>query len=204
MKKNKPSWIIAFTLLVPFGVLIFILGSKINQIYVRQKQAATIPIQQEILATFDTQKESLGFPIRLKIPKINLVATIEYVGLTASEEMDIPKSTINVGWFALGPRPGEKGSAVIDGHFNGENGKPGVFANLYKLEKGDKLYIEDSKGQETTFSVSASRTYDPGYADDVFTLNDTAHLNLITCDGVWNESKKSYSKRLVVYTNIIY
>jgi hypothetical protein len=32
--------------------------------------------------------------------------------------------------------------------------------------------------------------------------NDKAHLNLITCDGVWDVTKKSYSKRLVVFADI--
>jgi len=28
-----------------------------------------------------------------------------------------------------------------------------------------------------------------------------AHLNLITCEGVWDKVSKSYSKRLVVFTD---
>jgi len=73
---------------------------------------------------------------------------------------------------------------------------------LYKLKKGDRLYIEDGKGKSLAFVVQESRTYDPGYADDVFSRNDGAHLNLITCDGVWDGTKKSYSKRLVVFADI--
>jgi LPXTG-site transpeptidase (sortase) family protein len=109
-----------------------------------------------------------------------------------------------VGWFEPGPRPGEIGSAVIAGHVDGESGEPAVFTNLYKLKEGDKLYIEDDKGGSIAFVVRESRTYDPGYADEVFIQNDNAHLNLITCDGVWDGVKKSYSKRLVVFTDITY
>lgn len=167
---------------------------------------------QNITHNLETKKQILGveaqkavhaFPVRLKIPKISVDASIEYVGITSEGVMDVPSNTLNVGWFELGTLPGEKGSAVIDGHFNGKNGEPGVFANLYQLKMGDKIYIEDDKGVSTVFIVRESRTYNPGYAEEVFSLSDTAHLNLITCDGIWDEAKKSYSKRLVVFADLI-
>ena len=99
--------------------------------------------------------------------------------------------------------PGEKGSAVISGHIDGESGEVRVFNDLHKLKKGDVLYIEDDKRITTAFVVRESRIYDPGYAEEVFSSNDSAHLNLVTCDGVWDEVKKSYTKRLVVFGDII-
>lgn len=77
-----------------------------------------------------------------------------------------------------------------------------MFANLDKLKKGDQLFIEDDKGKAITFVVREKRIYDPGYADDVFSQSDGTHLNLITCDGVWDGAKKSYNKRLVVFADI--
>jgi hypothetical protein len=44
--------------------------------------------------------------------------------------------------------------------------------------------------------------YDPGYAKDVFNGDNGDHLNLITCDGIWDADEKSYSKRLVVFADI--
>jgi LPXTG-site transpeptidase (sortase) family protein len=116
--------------------------------------------------------------------------------------MEVPSNITDVGWFNLGPRPGETGSAVISGHFNGENGEAGVFIDLYMLKKGNKLYIKDDKGITTSFEVQESRIYYPGYAEEVFSSNDTARLNLVTCDGVWDGTIKSYSKRLVVFAEI--
>ena len=156
-------------------------------------------------STFQNQivsKVSLGLPVRLIIPAINVNTKIQYVGVTPKGEMEIPSNAVDVGWFKLGSRPGEKGSAVIAGHFDGKNGEAGVFTDLYKLKKGDKLYVEDSKGTSIIFVVRESRTYDPGYADDVFSRNDGTYLNLVTCDGVWDGAKKSYSKRLVVFADI--
>jgi len=148
-------------------------------------------------------KTSLGSPVRLKIPLINVDASIEYVGITKEGEMGVPSNTLDVGWFDVGPPPGEQGSAVIAGHLDGKNGEPGVFTNLNKLKRGDKLYVEDNKGKTIGFIVRESRIYDPGYANEVFNATSGAHLNLVTCDGIWDYSQKNYTKRLVIFTDRI-
>jgi LPXTG-site transpeptidase (sortase) family protein len=153
-------------------------------------------------STIQSQIEaSPGLPVRLIIPAINVDANIQQVGITSEGDMEVPSNTVDVGWFKLGSRPGEKGSAVISGHVDGKNGEVAVFTNLDKLKKGDKLYIQDDKGTTTSFVVRESRTYTPGYAEEVFSLNDSAHLNLVTCDGVWDKNKKIYTKRLVLFTD---
>lgn len=146
---------------------------------------------------------SSGLPIRLKIPKINVDAALEYVGLTSDGAMDVPKSQDDAAWFNLGPRPGENGSAVIAGHYGWKNRKASAFDNLHKLREGDKLYIEDDKGMIISFVVRAIQRYEPNAdASDVFGSNDDkSHLNLVTCEGVWNKVFKSYSKRLVIFTD---
>ncbi len=144
-----------------------------------------------------------ALPVRLKIPKIHVDAAVEYVGLTPAGAMDVPKNPVTVAWLNLGARPGEVGSAVVSGHYGWKNGKPAAFDNLYALRKGDKIYIEDEKGATTTFVVREIRRYSPSAnAAEVFASSDgKAHLNLITCEGVWNKVEKSYSKRLVVFTD---
>lgn len=184
---RRLSLIITLTIL-SFLLLLFHLSFSANKKSVSQSQVVN--------------KASSGLPVRLIIPRINVNASIQHVGVTANKDMAVPSNTVDVGWFKLGPRPGEIGSAVIAGHFDGKNGDSGVFANLHKLKAGDKLYIKNDKGEATTFVVRESRIYNPGYAEEVFSLNDSAHLNLVTCDGVWNGNKKSYSKRLVVFADI--
>lgn len=150
-----------------------------------------------------SEKVTPGLPIRLKISRIDVDAVVKYVGITSQGAMDVPKSPVDVAWFNLGPRPGEMGSAVISGHYGWKNNMPAVFDDLYKLQKGDKLYIEDEKGVTATFVVRELRRYsDDEEAPSVFRSSDgKAHLNLITCEGVWNKTKKSYSNRLVVFTD---
>jgi sortase (surface protein transpeptidase) len=70
---------------------------------------------------------------------------------------------------------------------------------------GDTLTVLDDKGSTSTFVVRAVRSYDPtADATDVFTSNDGgAHLNIITCEGTWDQALLSYTKRLVVFTDAV-
>lgn len=151
----------------------------------------------------DQEKTTFGLPIRLKIPRIKVDAPVDQVGLTSDWAMDVPKGPADVGWFKLGPYPGENGSAVIDGHYGWSNGRAAVFDNLSKLRAGDKIYVQDEKGALATFVVSSTRRYDSKEdASDVFGANDgKSHLNLVTCDGIWNKNQQNYSKRLVVFAD---
>ncbi|MFA6393061.1 MAG: class F sortase [Candidatus Paceibacterota bacterium] len=142
-------------------------------------------------------------PVRLKIPVIKVDVAVEYVGLTLDGVMDAPKGPAEVAWYKLGTRPGEIGSAVIAGHSGWKNNKRAVFDNLNKLQKGDKIYTEDERGGVITFVVREKRLYNPNAdATDVFSSTDgKIHLNLITCEGIWDEVTKSHPSRIVVFTD---
>lgn len=145
-----------------------------------------------------------GLPVRLKIPVINVDASIEAVGLTPGGAMDVPKNPDGVGWFDLGPHPGNIGSAVIAGHYGiWKNGQETVFDNLNKLQSGDKINVLDDQGTSISFVVRESLSFDPNAdASSVFVSDDgKSHLNLITCEGTWDAASKSYSKRLVVFAD---
>jgi LPXTG-site transpeptidase (sortase) family protein len=142
-------------------------------------------------------------PIHLIIPKINVGATIEPIGLSSEGAMGVPKNPSNAAWFKLGPYPGDIGSAVIDGHFGWKDNLPAVFDRLSELQKDDLLYVKDANGITTTFVVRMVQIYrEDADASNIFTSRDgKAHLNLITCEGVWNAVNQSYSDRLVVFAD---
>jgi LPXTG-site transpeptidase (sortase) family protein len=146
-----------------------------------------------------------GHVMRLLIPRIHIDAAIESVGLTPAGAMDVPKSPDDVAWFNRGPRPGERGSAVIAGHRDWENGKVAVFYDLHMLRAGDLLIVIDDKGTSVTFVVRETRTYDND-ADtrDVFSSDSGIHLNLITCGGAWDVLKNIYTKRLVIFADVVH
>lgn len=193
-------------------IIVFIIFSVFIFYFIQQRptlvtksleQGEPTKLTEDILISPEEEQPTYGLPVRLKIPSINVDAIVEYVGLTQNGAMDIPKKYASVAWYNLGPRPGEIGNAVIDGHYGWEDGKESIFNNLYKLRKGDKLYIEDDKGEVISFVVREARRYDPeDEASAVFVSNDEkSHLNIITCEGLWNKVSKSYSKRLVVFAD---
>lgn len=169
---------------------------------VDQKGLEPLTVSASVLSR--KEKINSGVPLRLKIPEINVDAAIEQIGLTSNNAMDTPKTPDDVAWFKLGQRPGGRGSAVIAGHYGRwKNGQGSVFDNLYKLKKGSKIYVRDDKGVTFIFVVREIRNYDAkADASDVFGSSDgKAHLNLITCEGVWSQFFKSYSQRLVVFAD---
>ena len=142
-------------------------------------------------------------PMHLRIPAIEVDASVEEVGIAIDGVMDTPKVPDIAGWLKIGPRPGEEGTAVITGHFGWKNNTPAIFDDLNKLNKGDKIYVEDGKGNSVVFAVREIRIYDEKeIVPNVFSSNDgKAHLNLITCEGVWDKTMQSYSNRLVVFAD---
>jgi len=188
---------------LPLLLFIFLGFSLIFTLYNDSKMYEQVKFQNSSKQKQGVTETAQGLPIRLIIPEINVDTLIENMGVMATGVMEVPDNSVNVGWFKLGPRPGEDGSAVIAGHFDGKNGEKGVFTDLDKLKKGDKITIKDSNGASVVFIVREIRIYDPGYANNVFSASESAHLNLITCDGIWNGTKKSYDKRLVVFADFL-
>lgn len=185
-----------FIVVVPvvLAVLIFLYFNRfaVNRLATR---AQTVPFGN----AGDSQ-----LPVKIVIPKINVNARIQGVGLTKNGKMEVPEKPEDTGWYSFGKRPGEAGSAVIAGHYGVWNdGKVAVFNKINKLNSGDKILVENGDGGLVSFIVRESREYDPtADASKVFYSSDgKSHLNLITCEGVWNNDSKSYSQRLVVFAD---
>src|SRR5437763_12728670 len=98
-----------------------------------------------------------GIPVRLRIPALGLLTAIAPVGLRAGA-MDVPTNVWHVGWFHLGPRPGDVGNAVIDGHLDSTTG-PAIFLDLHNLRVGDRIYVTDRAGIERGFVVTDLHSY---------------------------------------------
>ena len=154
-------------------------------------------------------------PSRLLIPAIGINAAIEKVGIVIHSnklgdnpgDLETPtqKPWDDVGWYDAGPRPGERGSAVIDGHLDDQNGQPAVFWNLRKLHAGDEVQVVMSNEKKLTFRVSRIESYPPQAAplQDIFGNSGGIYLNLITCAGYWIQNQHQTTLRLVVYTTLV-
>ena len=153
---------------------------------------------------FPARQNKSATPLRLLIPSIQVNALIESVGVLASGDLATPTQDPwnDAGWYKAGPRPGEPGSAVLDGHLDRPGGAPAVFWNLQYMHIGETITVVKSQGASVQFHVTAIARYAPQAAplQDIFGNTSGTFLNLITCAGDWIPSQHQTTQRLVVYT----
>ncbi|MDB5254008.1 MAG: peptidase sortase [Parcubacteria group bacterium] len=145
-------------------------------------------------------------PARLSIPALGIDTKVQQVGLNIKGNMGTPNNFTDVAWYKLGPRPGEIGSAVMDGHVDNGLALQGVFKHLEDLKIGDDVYVTREDGKKLHFQVVDKATYpynDSAANETVFGKKDAARLNLVTCTGDWVAAQKTYTDRLVVFTKLV-
>lgn len=143
-------------------------------------------------------------PIKIKIPKINLVADFETpLGLGTEGEVMVPEAYEKVGYYKYGPTPGELGPAVVLGHVDSVDG-PAVFYSLGQLEVGDEIEIDREDGSTAVFEVTnMERHLQSGFpTEQVYGNIDHAGLRLITCSGIFNKGIQRYSHNLIVFAKL--
>lgn len=144
-------------------------------------------------------------PSRLIIDKLGIDTEIEYVGVDENDKMENPSGWDQVGWFGPGAPPGAPGNAVIAGHFDTDRGKPAVFFRLADLEPGDIIKVLTIFGEMLTFQVTGKEIYpyDQAPLDYIFSQSEIPRLILVTCEGLFNRSIKTYSHRIAVFSEQI-
>jgi sortase A len=155
-----------------------------------------IPLGDEVVKS---EIEKPTKPTKLEIPKIQVDAMIEAVGITRRGNMAAPASYTRVGWYKYGALPGEVGSAVLDGHLDNGLALPGVFSRLGDLLEGDDIFVTLENGDKLHYQVTERAVYDFNKkVDEVFTESDKRLLRLITCTGTWIAQYRTHDQRLVV------
>lgn len=145
-------------------------------------------------------------PLRLKIPRIGVDATVQPVGQDADGSMGSPSGPWSVGWWDQGYRPGEDGSAVIDGHVDYHNVGPAVFWRLRDLQPGDHIQVTMPGPRVLTFVIERTEVYaadDNSVLGTIFAPSDVPRLNLITCTGIFDPTHRNYDRRLVVFSRLL-
>jgi LPXTG-site transpeptidase (sortase) family protein len=138
-------------------------------------------------------------PARLSIPRIAVDAPISPVGLEQSGIMASPQEGHVVGWYELGPRPGEPSNAVLAGHVDWQQ-KLAVFFRLHELRAGDVIDVQSSLGTRYRYVVEGVTTYrnDAAPLVEIFGRTPGPVLTLITCGGEFDRVRREYLDRVVV------
>ena len=139
-------------------------------------------------------------PVRIEIPSIGVASSLGQLGRAADRTVEVPTRWEEAGWYALGPRPGDPGSAVILGHVDSKSG-PAVFFRLRELRRGDQVKVTRADGSSVRFVVQRTAQYDKQRfpTDEVYYPTLTSTLRLVTCGGEFDATEGHYRSNIIVF-----
>ena len=142
-------------------------------------------------------------PTRISIPAIRVASRLTRLGRAADGTVEVPSQWEVAGWYALGPRPGDPGSAVILGHVDSKHG-PAVFFRLRELRRGDRIDIARADGSTVRFVVQRTATYDKQRfpTDEVYYPTLVPTLRLVTCGGQFDFTTGHYRSNIIVFATL--
>lgn len=195
------------TILIIGGICLAIFTVGRGLYYSPDSKDSGLPIAQPVSAegVVVTSASVTEYPSRILVPKLEIDAHVQHLGVTESGNMAAPSNFSDVSWYKFGTIPGRRGSAVVAGHEDNGFSLDGVFKRLEELEIGDDVYVVRRDGKRLHFKVVDTQIYpyDNAPLEKIFSTSDTTRLNLITCAGDWVPSAKTNDQRLVVYTKLV-
>lgn len=170
------------------------------------ERSSTVPSETKPAQNYlEMYKVASELPRLISIPALGVKARVLQVGVDGNNELLTPKSIYDTAWYTASVKPGEPGTAIIDGHYVGPTTK-GVFSRINTLKTGDTVAIERGDGQKITFRVTGVETVPVEQMDmmKVLAPNDkqSPKLNLITCGGSYDAKTFHFSHRTIVYTTL--
>ena len=146
----------------------------------------------------------------LIVPSARIRARIVRIGPTWNNALGAPDNPEVIGWWETGPKPGEVGNVLLDGHrdFSDIDGNvgTGVCWSLPFTELGDPILIRDSAaGVFHIYEVTETTSVLWNAPEGIDYLRATAdsRLTLITCEGSFDGEAHNYSNRRIVVAHFM-
>ncbi|HZD37294.1 MAG TPA: class F sortase, partial [Actinomycetes bacterium] len=142
-------------------------------------------------------------PVRIGIPRIHVSSSLDRLGRAADGTVEVPSRWEVAGWYALGPRPGAAGSAVILGHVDSKSG-PAVFFRLRELRPGDVVEIGRADHSTARFVVRRAAQYPKLRfpTEEVYYPTLSPELRLVTCGGTFDDTTGHYRSNIIVFATL--
>jgi hypothetical protein len=142
-------------------------------------------------------------PSRISIPRIGVASALDRLGRAPDGTIQEPRRWQVAGWYALGARPGDPGSAVILGHVDSKRG-PAVFFRLRELRRGDQIEVRRADGSAVRFVVERTEQYPKRRfpTDEVYYPTLTPALRLVTCGGSFDATSGHYRSNIIVFATM--
>ena len=152
------------------------------------------------LSALQAEAAARTFPVRLRVPSVDLDAPLDGVGVRDDGLMEIPDDGARAGWYRFGPTPGDDaGSAVLAGHVDTPAGL-GAMAALTDVPLDAEVEVEMDDGTVLRYRVVGRETIEKAElpVDELFDRTGPARLTLVTCGGPWRYEASSYRDNVVV------
>jgi hypothetical protein len=155
-------------------------------------------------AVTPSELAAAAHPVRLSVPRLGIDAAVETVGLDPQGNLAAPAALKNAAWYGGGAAPGDRGSAVMDGHLGVRPGQA-VFWDLPQIRPGDLIVVTRADGKRLVFIVdrisTVSRT---ASLPELFTSDSSPELWLVTCSGKWDYARATYDDRFIVHARLLF
>lgn len=204
-RKRAPWGVIALVLLT--GLALIRNGSGEFDVGPPQPASAAAADARAAQGTLGRAPDPLpyGVPDRVRIPAIQVDAPVMPVGLDADGWVGAPppEDPNLAGWFTGAVSPGEKGTAVVVGHVDNQQG-PAVFYGLGALKKGHQVEVARKDGRTAVFEIYGIEVFEknnfPG--DRVYASKGAPELRVITCGGGFSEAN-GYDGNVVAFARLV-
>jgi LPXTG-site transpeptidase (sortase) family protein len=142
--------------------------------------------------------------VHLVIASIGVDAPVEVIGINADGVMETPGSPTNVGWYDFSAHPGEVGNIVFAGHVDYHDYGEAVFWYLDTIQLGDIIDVQTDDDRTVSYRVTKLENFSGDVdARTITAATSTPTITLITCEGDFDPSTRSYDKRLVVVGELV-
>ncbi|MGB8944887.1 MAG: class F sortase [Streptomyces sp.] len=142
---------------------------------------------------------------RVGIKGIQVDAPVMPVGLDQDGWVDAPppEDPNLAGWFTGAVSPGERGTSVIVGHVDNQQG-PAVFYGLGSLKKGNRVEVLRRDRKTAVFEIYGIEVFEksnfPG--SRVYSDKGAPELRVITCGGGFSK-RSGYDGNVVAFARLV-
>jgi Sortase domain len=139
-------------------------------------------------------------PVRIRIPAARVDSGLQRLRKASDGAIQVPSDPDVAGWYVEGPRPGQRGPAVILGHVDSRAG-PAVFYKVPWLRRGDIIHIDRSDKTTANFRVTrVLRVPKSRFPSElVYAPTLDTSLRLVTCGGIFDRRTGSYRDNVIVF-----
>lgn len=142
-------------------------------------------------------------PTRICVPDIRVDASVMKLGLNRDRTVEVPPLSRvgDAGWYNQSAAPGDVGPTVVLGHVDSARYGEGVFFELSRLHRTDRVLVTRGDGQVATYVVDrveqVSKARFP--SQEVYGSTSGPALRLVTCGGRYDADGGRYLDNVIVY-----